>query len=426
MRPPLTDSIPLFAALAGLLLTAAFLAAAETALLRVPRVRLQVAVEHGDRSAARLLSLERDLPRVLNAVLLTVLLVQVGAATIAGVVADRHFGNTGVTIASVLLTVIMFIYTEAIPKTLAVRHPLTVARFVALPVTALALLTRPIVAVLLFLADLQSPGKGIPSRPTVTEEELRRLAVEAAASGEIAPDDLELIERSFAIGDTPISAVAVPRPDVLAIPLQASLDEALGRALRSGHRRLPVYRRDLDNITGVVRIRDLVAAQEAGRPSDLAELQQPVLTVAETRPVLEVLREMQATGYHLAVIIDEHGGTAGIATVEDAVAQLVGDIDEAGRTRSRTVRPVGPGRWQVDAGTDLQLLEAALGAELPTGRWRTVAGMVIGVAGRIPKVGDEVEVPGYTFLVTAATRRRVLRVEVSVSSPTTPDPEVVD
>lgn len=422
MRPPLVDSIPLLAALAGLLLTAAFLAAAETALLRVPRVRLQVAVEHGDRSAARLLGLERDLPRVLNAVLLTVLLVQVGAATIAGVVADRHFGNTGVTIASVLLTVIMFIYTEAIPKTMAVRHPLAIARLVALPVSVLAFLTRPIVAVLLFLADLQSPGKGIPSRPTVTEEELRRLAAEAAASGEIAPADLELIERSFAIGDTPISAVAVPRPDVIAISLHESLDEALDRALRSGHRRLPIYRRDLDDITGVVRMRDLAAAQEAGRPSDLAELQQPVLAVAETRPVLDVLRDMQATGYHLAVVIDEHGGTAGIATVEDAVAQLVGDIDEAGGTRSRAVRSLGPGRWQVDATADVQSLEAALGTELPAGRWRTVAGMVIGMAGRIPGVGDRVEVPGYTFLVTAATRRRVLRVEVSASSSTTPGP----
>ena len=149
MRPPFSDSLPLLATLLGMVVVAAFLAAAETALLRVPRVRLEVAAERGDRAAARLLSLERDLPRVLNAVLLTVLLVQVAAATIAGVVAERHFGNTGVTIASILLTVVMFIYTEAIPKTVAVRHPLAIARFVSLPVAALAFLTRPLVAGLL-------------------------------------------------------------------------------------------------------------------------------------------------------------------------------------------------------------------------------------------------------------------------------------
>lgn len=422
MRPPLSDSLPLLAALVGMVLVAAFLAAAETALLRVPRVRLEVAAERGDRAAARLLSLERDLPRVLNAVLLSVLLVQVGAATIAGVVAERHFGNTGVTIASVLLTVVMFVYTEAIPKTLAVRHPVAIARFVALPVAALAFVTKPLVAVLLFLADLQAPGKGIASETTVTEAELRRLAADAAAAGEIASADLELIERSFAIGDTPIAAVAVPRPDVVAIPLETPLEEALERALRSGHRRLPVYRGDLDNVTGVVRLRDLAAAEAAGFPSTLAELQHPVLTVAETRPVLDVLRDMQATGRHLAVVIDEHGGTAGIATVEDAVEQLVGDIDEAAPSRAKPVRRVGPGRWDVDAAADLQVLEAALRAELPAGKWRTVAGMVIGVAGRIPRVGDRVEVPGCVFRVTAATRRRVVRVEATVSSPPSASP----
>jgi putative hemolysin len=417
MRPPFSASIPLLSALVGMVLVAAVLAAAETALLRVSRVRLEVAAEKGDRSAARLLRLERDLPRVLNAVLLAVLLVQVGAATIAGVVADRYFGNTGVTIASVLLTVVMFVYTEAIPKTVAVRHPLAVARLVVLPVAALAFVSRPLVSVLLFVADLQAPGKGIPSSTTVTEAELRRLAAEAAAAGEIAAADLDLIERSFSIGDTPVALITVPRPDVVALPLDTPLGEALDRALRSGHRRLPVYRGDLDGITGVVRLRDLVAAVSAGWPTTLAEVAHPVLTVVETRKVRDVLRDMQASGHHLAAVIDEHGGTTGIVTVEDAVEQLVGDIDEAGSPRPRQVRPLGPGRWAVDASAEVPVLEAALGTTLPQGRWRTVAGLVIGAAGHLPRVGETIQVPGYAFRVTGATRRRVVRVEVTATSP---------
>lgn len=422
MRPPISDSIPLLAALAGMILAAAFLAAAETALLRVSRVRLEVAAEQGDRPAARLLGLERDLPRVLNSVLLLVLLVQVAAATIAGMFADRHFGNTGVTIASVLLTIVMFVYTEAIPKTVAVRHPLAIARFVSLPVSILALLTRPVVAVLLAFADLQAPGKGITTEATVTEAELRRLAANAAAAGQIAPSDFELIERSFAIGDTPVSAVTVPRPDVVALPLEATPAEALEGALRSGHRRLPVYRNDLDNITGMVHLRDLVAAEAAGWPTTLAELQHPVLTVPETRPVLAVLRDMQASGHHLAVVIDEHGGTAGIATVEDAVEQLVGAIDDGSPRRAKPVRRLAPGRWDVDGAADLAELEEALSTRLPAGKWRTVAGMVIGVAGRLVRVGERIEVPGFTFRVTAATRRRVVRVEVTATASPPPPP----
>jgi CBS domain containing-hemolysin-like protein len=399
--------------LGALILISAFLAAAETALLRVPRVRLEVAAEKGDRSAARLLRLVHDLPRVLNTVLLTVLLVQVGAATIAGVVAERHFGNTGVTIASVVLTVVMFIYTEAIPKTVAVRHPLFMARLVALPVAALAWVTRPVVAVLLFLADLQAPGKGVPSSATVTEPELRRLAAEAAAAGEIAAADLDLIERSFTMGDKPIGDITVPRPNIVAIPLDLPLGDALDRALRSGHRRLPVHRGDLDDISGVVRLRDLAAAVAAGWPTTLAELQQPVLTVVETRKVRDVLHDMQASGHHLAVVIDEHGGTTGIVTVEDAVAELVGDIGEPGRPRAGRIRPQGRGRWEVDASADVPELERVLGIRLPEGRWRTVAGLVIGAAGHLPRAGETVEIAGYAFRVTAATRRRVVRVEVT-------------
>jgi magnesium and cobalt transporter len=294
---------------------------------------------------------------------------------------------------------------------------MTVARFLVLPVAALAFITRPVVAVLLFVADLQAPGKGMASSTTVTEAELLLLAAQAAEAGEIAPADLDLIERSFSIGDTPVGAITVPRPNVVALPLDTPLHEALDRALRSGHRRLPVYRGDLDGICGVVRLRDLAAAVSAGWPSTLAELQQPVLTVVETRKVRDVLRDMQASGHHLAAVIDEHGGTTGIVTVEDAVEELVGDIGEAGRPRPRPVRPLGSGRWAVDASADVPVLEEALGATFPDGRWRTVAGLVIGAAGHLPRVGERVEVPGFAFRVTAATRRRVVRVEVTAATP---------
>ncbi len=397
-------------------MAASFLAAAETALLRVSRVRLEVAAEGGDRASGRLLRLLGDLPRVLNSVLLTMLLVQVGAATLAGYVAQRHFGNTGVTIASVIITLVMFVYAEAIPKTLAVRHPMAIARLISLPVAVLAFLARPVVSVLLAFADWQAPGKGIPSMATITEAELRRLAAEAAAAGEIAPADLDLIERSFLMGDTRVSAVMVPRPSIVAVPLEISPADALHQAIQSGHRRLPIFKGDLDQVTGVVRLRDLVAAAERGEPATVAQLQQPVLTVHESKPVHELLREMQASGQHLAAVVDEHGATVGIATIEDAIGQLVGQISESDSRRPPPVRVLGPGRWTVDASTDLHHLEEAVGSRLPAGDWRTVAGMVIGAAGRIPREGDQVQIPGFVIKVTRVDRRRVARVEVSAES----------
>ncbi len=412
VTPTPADSVPLLVLLAALFVAAAFLAAAEAALLRVPRVRIEVAAERGDRAAARLLRLVADLPRVVNSVLLAVLLVQIGAATIAGVIAERHFGNAGVTVASVALTLLMFVYTEAIPKTVAVRRPLTVARIVSIPVAALAWLTRPIVSLLLAFADLQAPGRGIPSRATITEAELRRLATEAAAAGEIEPGDYELIERSFGIGDTPVGAAIVARPDVVYVRQDTELTAALEVALASGHRRLPVCRKDLDEVTGMVRLRDLAAAVTSGSNTTVAELQQPVLAVPETKPVLEVLREMQAASQQMAIVIDEHGGTAGVATIEDLIEILVGEIADSDRPWSQDIRRVGPGVWDVDATTDVAALSAAIGAELPAGDWYTVAGLVIGVSGRIPRVGEAFDIAGHSFRVTSSTRRRVRRVEV--------------
>jgi len=415
VRPPLSDSTGLLVALVVLILVAVVLAAAEAALLRVSRVRVAVLADEGDRRAARVLRLVEDLPRVMNAVLLVVLLVQIGAATIAGVVAERHFGNLGVTLASVVLTLVMFVYTESIPKTVAVRNPIAVARLVAAPVAAITLALRPIVAVLVAFADLQAPGKGLANRPEVTEAELRRLAVEAADAGEIAPSDLELMERAFAAGDEIAAAIMVPRPDVVALSADTGLRDALEVAIAQGHRRLPVYRGDLDDVLGVVRLRDLARAVADEHDVTLVDLLRPAAAVPETRRVVDLLRDLQEARHTIAVVIDEHGGTAGIATVEDVVEELVGTISEPDRGLLRPrIRRVSDTRWVVDGAADVDDLAEELGVDLPEGDWHTVAGLVLAFAGRIPEVGDEYVISGHTVRVLAADRRRVRRVSVEV------------
>jgi CBS domain containing-hemolysin-like protein len=417
VRPPLSDSIGLLLALGALVLAAVVLAAAEAALLRVSRVRAAVLADQGDRRAARVLRLVDDLPRVLNAVLLVVLLVQIGAATIAGVVAERHFGNLGVTLASVVLTLVMFVYAEAIPKTVAVRNPIGVARLIAGPIAGLAWLLGPVVRVLVAFADLQAPGKGVTTGPEVTEAELRRLAEEAADAGEIAPSDLELMERAFAAGDEIVAAIMVPRPDVVALSVETGLREALDVAIAQGHRRIPLCRGDLDDVLGVVYLRDLARAVADEDDVTLEDLVRPVVVVPETRRVLDLLRDLQEAGRTIAVVIDEHGGTAGIATIEDVVEELVGTISEPDRGLVRPrIRRVSDSRWVVDGAADVDDLAEELGEDLPEGDWHTVAGLVLAYAGRIPEVGDEYAISGHVFRVLAADRRRVRRVSVEAAS----------
>ncbi|MCB2224963.1 MAG: hemolysin family protein [Actinobacteria bacterium] len=413
MTPPITDSIPLLVTLAVLVAVAAFLGAAEAALLRVPQVRAEVLGEQGDRAARRVARLAGDLTHTMNAVLLLVLLVQVAAATIAGVVAERHFGNTGVTVASVVLTLVMFVYAEAIPKTLAIRRPLQTARVVAAPVAVLAAAVRPVVSLLVWLADLQAPGRGVETGVSVGEAELIRLAAKAEAEGSIESTDREFIERAFLVGDLRIREIMVPRPDVVAVAGTATVREALDAAVAAGHRRLPVFEGGLDRIVGMVRMRDLAPVVTEEPERRVAELALDVLVVPETRRLVDVLRDMQRGRTWLAAVIDEFGGTAGIATIEDIVEELVGDIADEDVAPVPEIRPLGPGRWAVDGTADLRDLREVLGGALPEGDWLTAGGMVMGVTGRIPARGDAVEVPGFRIEVTAATRRRVRRLEIT-------------
>ncbi|MBT8216870.1 MAG: HlyC/CorC family transporter [Acidimicrobiia bacterium] len=405
------DSVPLSLLLVGLIAMAVYLGAAEAALLRVRRSALQVQADEGDGGAARVLRLVDDLPRVMNTVLLTVLLVQIGAATVTGILAERWFGNLGVTVASILLTLLMFVYAEAIPKTFAVRHPILVARATTPVVSVLKTALHPVVSVLIWFADLQAPGQGIAGTAGVTEEELRLLAAQAASTGQIAPSDLELMERAFRVGDQRVAEILVPRIDVVAVAADLPARDALDVAIESGHRRLPVHRGDPDDITRVVRLRDLARHLAAGENDPVGKLSRDLLVVPESKRVLELLREMQRSGRHFAVAVDEHGGTAGIVTIEDVVEELVGDVADEGEERPDPIAEISSHRWRVDARVSVADLEEVVGVELPDGDWNTVGGMVLGLIGRIPRPGEVARVDGGRVVVTEASRRRVREVE---------------
>jgi CBS domain containing-hemolysin-like protein len=400
--------------LIGLLIAAFVLGASEAALLRVQRVRVEVAAAEGDRRSSQLLHLLDDLPQVLNTVLLVVLLVQIGAATVVGMLSGRHVGNLGVTIASVALTVVLFVYAEAIPKTYAVRHPYRVARATQPILSALTWVLRPVVSVLVWFADLQAPGSGIAATTTITEEELRRLASHAAVEGSIEESDRELMERAFEMGDRTVEEILTPRTEMVAVDAETTVAEALDVAVHSGHRRLPVYQGDLDHIRGVVRLRDLAAAITNAPDAAVTTVATRELVVPETKRVIELLSEMQSAGVYLALAIDEHGGTAGIVTVEDVVAELVGRVSDEGEVLNPLIRPMGRGRWHVDAATDVDDLEAETGVALPEGDWLTVGGLVIGVAGRIPDVGEVFTFDGLTLTVRDAAPQRVEAVEAAL------------
>jgi CBS domain containing-hemolysin-like protein len=401
---------------------AMFLAAAETSLLRVSSVRVAAQASEGSRRARRLAKLIDDLPQVLSAILLSALLAQIGAATIAGLLADRWFGGIGITVASIVLTILLFVYGEAIPKTYAVRHTDRVALGLSLPVRWLELGLRPIVSALVWFADLQAPGRGVTTSPTVTEDELRLLATRAAKEGEITGHDLELIERAFRLGDRRVDDVMVPRTEIVAVSEDATVTAALAAAIDAGHRRLPVFRGSVENITGMVRLRDLVEVPEGVRSRlAAAHVADEPLYVPESKRVLDTLEEMQRQRTHLAVVVDEYGGTAGMVTLEDIAEELLGTMTEdAGEA---PVIELEVGTWSLDATLPVEDLEPITGVRAPEGSWNTVGGLVIGLSGVLPDVGQEVETDGLRIRVTGVRRRRITRVVVTAKTGRSPADE---
>jgi CBS domain containing-hemolysin-like protein len=408
----LQSDLPLLLVLLALLIFSIFIAAAEASFIRVPAVRVKAMAAGGSRRARRLEEMTSRMPNVLNAILLAALLSQIAAATVAGILAVRWFDERlGPTIASVGLTVIMYIYAEAIPKTYAVRNADRVALLTAIPLAIVERILRPIVSVLVWIADLQMPGKGVEGSPTVTEDELRMLATEAATEGEITDEDAALIDRAFRVGDREADDVMVPRTDVVAVESTMTIDDAVDVAIESGHRRLPVYDGNRENMTGVVGLRDMIAVPVERRGMvEVGSLAEDLLVVPQSKRVLDLLQEMQQTATHLAIVVDEYGGTAGLVTVEDIVEEVLGSISVS--PVSSEISRVDSDTWVIDGTVPVEDLGELMHKDLEDDDWNTAAGLVMAELGRVPRLGDQITYEGHTLKVIGLRGRRITRIEV--------------
>ncbi len=413
-RWSLSDTVMMLVAIA-LVGFAAFLAYAETALVRMSKIRALALQEKGVHGSERLLSLMADPTKFLNPVLLLTLICQLVAATMVGVVAAARFGGLGVLIGTIFEVVVIFILGEALPKNISVRNPdkaaIRSAKIVAF------LVRFPPVAVIssmvIGLAKLIIPGEFDPYG-AVSEEELLAMA-DAALEGEVIEDEeRELIHSVINFGDTVAREVMVPRPDVVSAAVTQTVSEVVDLILGAGISRVPVYSGSLDNVTGIVFAKDLLRAERDGeREMTMEALVRPAHFVPETKPVAELLRDMQSGKYHMAIIIDEYGSTVGLVTLEDLLEELVGDITDEYDSEVQEVLEIVPGEWEVSGSMSVDDLGELLDVDLPEGDWDTVGGMLLGLLGHLPITGEEVETSGFLFRADQVTSRRVEKVHVA-------------
>ncbi|MCB1283265.1 MAG: hemolysin family protein [Microthrixaceae bacterium] len=390
------------------------IAVAETAVTRISKTRAMALQAEGNKRADKVLYVINNFERSLNAVYLVALGCQTVQAALTGIVASNVFGPWGVAVATVINVLVVFIIAEAAPKTWALQHTDRAALLTAPLVILLSRVFRHIANVLIWVTNLILPGKGLEQGPFVTEEEIIALMGEAAEAAVIEEEERDLIESIIDFGDTVAREIMVPRTDMVTFEAEYRVADCVEIAILNGLSRFPVYRENVDEIIGIVYSKDIMRAERDHHGADPVEaFVREAYFVPETKRVAELLREMQARKTHIAVVIDEYGGTAGLITLEDLLEELVGEITDEFDTEVDWAEQLSSGAVVVhDASSNVDDINDRFDISLPEGDWDSVGGLVFSELGRVPDVGDSIEVDGYRLTVEGMDGRRVERVMI--------------
>lgn len=398
-----------------LLVVLIFLAIAEMGLSKMTKPRAAAITESKPRLGQSLTAIVENPEGWINPLLLMVNICQTVQATLTGIVAGNLFGGVGVAVGVTLNVVVFFVLAEAVPKTYAVLNPDRAALLAARPIRALTAFPplRLISAALIGLTNVIVKGRGLESGPFVSEQEFLGI-VEAAAEDEVIEhEERELIESIIEFGDTVAREVMVPRPDMVIVANTATITDALNLGIAHGFSRLPVSGSDEDDIVGLAFTKDLMRAEREGR-GDLAvlDLARDATFIPENKPVARLMREMQESKFHIAIVADEYGDVAGLITLEDCLEELVGEIIDEYDAEESELERFEDGSLLVEGGLNIEDLSDELGIDIPHEDFDSVGGFVFSSLERVPEPGDAVDFEGFTFIAESVEGRRVRRVRI--------------
>jgi putative hemolysin len=408
----------LIAVIAVLLAGSGILAMAETSLVRMNRIKAKALVDEKKRGARQLARLIEDPAKFLNPILLLVLICQLVSATLVGIVAEHFFGGLGVLFGIVFEIVIIFVFFEAVPKNWAVQHPDRAALLSAPIVSTLTRFPpiRWLSAILIGLANRIIGASGHEENlrhSYITDSELKAMADVAHEENVIEKEERTFIHSIIDFGDTVAREVMTPRPDMVTVEADVTVRDALESALAAGYSRIPVEANGVDDIIGFAYTKDLVRAERVGKAGQpVRDSMRPAKFIPESKEVSDLLREMQEEKFHMAIVVDEYGGTAGLITLEDLLEELVGDIVDEFDVEEPTVERFDDGSVLVSALYSMDDADELLETELPHGTWDTVGGLMLDLAGRVPDPGDSVEVDGFRLTAVDVRGRRIGRVRI--------------
>jgi CBS domain containing-hemolysin-like protein len=408
-----TPDVLLLVLAAALIPVAGLMAAADAAITTASPARVDELVREGRKGAEALRAITFDRPRYTNLLLLMRVGCELTATVTVTAVAMSTWGYRFLVALSVVVIMLLVCYVVigVLPRTLGRQHPYGVGLAAAGLTRALGRVLAPVAELLILVGNAITPGKGFREGPFSSDIELREMVDIAGDRGVVEESEREMLQSVFALGDTIVREVMVPRTELVWIEETKTLRQAVHLATRSGFSRIPVIGEDIDDVRGMVYLKDLVSRLQSMEPADrgpqVSEVMRPAVFVPESKDVDDLLRDMQRDRTHVAVVVDEYGGTAGIVTMEDIVEEIVGEItDEYDPETPAPIEHLGDGTVRVSARLPVEDLGEAFDVELPTDEVETVGGLLAALLGRVALPGSEAQISGLHLLAEGGRDRR--------------------
>ncbi|MBA7692862.1 hypothetical protein ES703_101434 [subsurface metagenome] len=365
------------------------------------------------RGAGRVARMIKRPERLLSTILLGNNLVNTAAAALATALAIKFWPEQGVLIATIVVTILLLIFAETTPKTIATQHAERLSLLFARPIEVISWLFTPFVVVLSWIASGFSKllgGAPVP-RSLVSEEEIRTMISVGHKEGTVEETEAEMLHKVFDFGNRPVREVMVPRPEVVCIEQGSKITEFLILYAQSPLSRFPVYQDNMDNVVGILSVKDVLMGLAKGTISNeslIDELIRPAYFAPETKQISELFTEMQDKNYRMAVVVDEFGGTAGIVSLSRLVEEIVGPVGDELAAVEKDYEVINEHTFQIDGSMRIEEANEEMKLELPEGDYETVAGFVLHLLGHIPRRGEQLRYKGWKLVIT---KMRGLKIE---------------
>lgn len=402
-----------------LLMLSAFFSSAETAFMTVNPMKLRNLMSQGDKRAMRVLQIKDRPDKMLSAILIGNNIVNLSASALATTITMSLWGSKFVSLSTGILTLLVLVFGEISPKSLAAKNALPLALFYAGPTYLLMNLLTPLIIIVSLFSNIVLRLFGVNAsdkQDAMTEEELRTIVEVGHEEGIIENEEKIIIENVFNFGDSEAKDIMIPRIDLACIDIEAGFDEFMKLYKEERYTRYPLYEESSDHIIGVVNIKDLIGL-EPGKDFSLKNFKRNVLYTYESKRIAELLIEMKKSYKNIAIVIDDYGLSVGMITMEDILEEIVGEIrDEYDRDEEKSIVKTGRHEYLIDASMRLEAINDKLGTDFVSKGYESLGGLVIELLGRIPKEKDEVTYKEVKIRVEKMDKARIERVKIRFSN----------